>query len=24
MSEKGFDWKSGNYFIQKDELLMYA
>ena len=24
MSEEGFDWKCGNYFIQKDEWLMYA
>ena len=24
MSEEGFDWKGGNYFIQKDEWLMYA
>jgi len=24
MSEEGFDWKGVNYFIQKDEWLMYA
>ena len=24
MSEEGFEWKCGNYFIQKDEWLMYA
>jgi len=24
MSEEGFDWKGENYFIQKDEWVMYA
>jgi len=24
MSEKGFDYKGGNYFIRKDEWVMYA
>jgi len=24
MSEEGFDWKDVNYFIQKDQWLMYA